>query len=98
MRPAARWIGVAALVGAAGAPGLMTAAPAWADSLATQVDAASWYWAEQTVALPEAGPLPVGTPREASGVPAGDLGVSFTTDVDKVAALGIGVSAAPAGA
>jgi hypothetical protein len=98
MRPAARWISVAALVGAAGAPGLIGAGPAWADSLTTQVNAASWYWAEQTVTAPEAGPLPVGTPREASGVPAGDLGVSYTTDVDKVAALALGVAAAPAGA
>jgi hypothetical protein len=97
MRPAARWISVAAMVGAAGAPGL-AAAPAWADSLTTQVNTASWYWAEQTISAPEAGPLPVGTPREASGVPAGDLGVSFTNDVDKVAALGLGVAAVPAGA
>jgi hypothetical protein len=94
MRPAARWISVAALVGAAGASGLGSAAPAWADSLATQVDASSWYWAEQA----GVGPLPAGAPREASGVPAGDLGVSYTTDVDKVAALAIGVSSAPTGA
>jgi hypothetical protein len=94
MRPAARWISVAALLGAAGAPGLFSAAPAWADSLATQVDAASWYWAEQA----GVGPLPAGAPREASGVPAGDLGVSYTTDVDKVAALAFGVSSAPTGA
>ena len=98
MRPASRWLSVAVLLGTAGAPGLVGAAPAWADTLSTQVGAASWYWAEQTVTLPEAGPLPAGTPREASGVPAGDLGVSFTNDVDKVAALGLGVDGAPVGA
>ena len=98
MRPMTRLLSVAAMVGAAGAPGLLTASPAWADSLDTQVGAASWYWAEQTVTAPEAGPLPVGTPREASGVPAGDLGVSYTNDVDKVAAIGLNVAAAPVGA
>ena len=98
MRPAARWMSVVALVGAAGAPGLVSAAPAWADSLTPAVSAASWYWAEQTLTAPEVGPLPAGTPREASGVPSGDLGVSYTTDVDKVAALGLGVDGAPTGA
>ncbi|MDT7546632.1 MAG: hypothetical protein QOE99_2742 [Actinomycetota bacterium] len=98
MRPAARWVSVTAMLAAAGAPGLVSAGPAWADSLATQVDAASWYWAEQTVTAPQAGALPAGTPREASGVPTGDLGVSYTTDVDKVAALGFGLSAVPKGA
>lgn len=98
MRPATRWLGVAAMVGATGVPGLLSAGPAWAETLPTQVDAASWYWAEQTLSAPEAGQLPIGTPREASGVPAGDLGVSYTTDVDKVTAIGLGVSGAPAGA
>jgi hypothetical protein len=82
------------MLAAAGAPGLAGAGPAWADSLATQVDSASWYWAEQATV----GPAPVGAPREASGVPAGDLGVSYTNDVDKVAALGFGLSAGPKGA
>jgi hypothetical protein len=94
MRPAARWVSVTAMLAAAGAPGLAGAGPAWADSLTTQVDAASWYWAEQA----GVGPLPAGAPREASGVPAGDLGVSYTNDVDKVAALGFGLSAVPTSA
>src|SRR3954470_4594140 len=96
MRPAARWMTGLALLGAAGAPGLL-ASPAWADELGTQVDAASWYWAEQSVSAPEVGALPVGGPREASGIPAGDLGVSYTNDVDKGAALAFGFSAVPSG-
>ena len=94
MRSAARWMTVVTLLGAAGAPGLLVSGPAYADTLGTQVDAASWYWAEQS----GVGPLPAGAPRDASGVPAGDLGVSYTNDVDKVAALAFGVSGVPAGA
>ena len=93
MRPAARWVSVAAVLCASAAPGL-AATPAWADSLTTQVDSASWYWAEQSAV----GPAPVGAPRDASGVPAGDLGVAYTTDVDKMTALSFAVDGVPDGA
>ena len=92
MRPAARWLSVATVLCASVAP-VLSSTPAWADSLTTQVDAASWYWAEQSAV----GPAPVGAPRDASGVPAGDLGVAYTTDVDKMTALSFGLSAVPKG-
>src|SRR4051794_18100883 len=93
MRPAARWLSVAAVLCASAAPAL-SATTAWADSLTTQVDNASWYWAEQA----GVGPAPVGAPRDASGVPAGDLGVSYTTDVDKMTALSFALDGVPDGA
>ncbi|MDT7546644.1 MAG: hypothetical protein QOE99_2754, partial [Actinomycetota bacterium] len=47
MRPAARWLTVAAMVASAGAPGLLAASPAWADAAVSGVLASNWYWQEQ---------------------------------------------------
>jgi hypothetical protein len=100
MRPAARWMSVMALLGAAGAPGLMAAGPAWADTAVSGVLASNWYWQEQDNVTPPGAPagLPAGAPGEASGIPAGDFGVSYTNQVDKVTALNFDVSALRANA
>ena len=100
MRSAARWMSVVTLLGAAGAPGLLAAGPAWADTAVSGVLASNWYWQEQDNVTPAGAPagLPAGAPGQASGIPDGDLGVGYTNQVDKVAALNFDVSALPRGA
>lgn len=90
----AKWVSALALVAASSAPGLLAVAPAWADSGVSSVLASNWYWQEQDNVTPPGAPggLPVGAPSETSGIPAGDLGVSYQTQVDKVAALNFDVS------
>lgn len=100
MRAAARWATVAGLVGAAAAPGLGAAAPAYADSLTPVVSGTNWYWSgkDGATATTPAGNGPFAAPDQASGVPDGDLGVAFTNDVDKVAALDFLLGGIPDGA
>jgi hypothetical protein len=104
MRPATRWISVAAMLGAAAAPGLIGASPAWADSASPVVSYSNWYWSgKDGAASTVTGGTPIGNgpfaaPDEASGVPAGDLGVAYTNDVDKVAAMDFGLQSIPEGA
>ena len=71
--------------------------PSAASSFVTEVSASSWYWAGTS---PKAGgtTLPANAPAEASNVPAGDRGVGFTNQVDKVTALGFATRGLPAGA
>src|SRR4051812_25059825 len=104
MRPAARWISVAAMVGGAVAPGVLAAAPAWADSASPVVSYSNWYWSGKdgaTSTITGGSPLgngPFAAPDPASGVPDGDLGVAYTNDVDKVAAINFGLQSIPDGA
>ena len=100
MRSAARWMSVVTLLGAAGAPGILAAGPAWADTAVSGVLASNWYWQEQDNVTPAGAPagLPAGAPTQASGIPDGDLGVGYTNQVDKVAALNFDVSGLPRGA
>jgi hypothetical protein len=104
MRPVARWISVAALLGVAGVPAVLSSAPAWADSAAPVPSYSNWYWSGTDGALSTVtGGTPVGNgpfaaPDQASGVPDGDLGVAYTNDVDKVAAINFGLQSIPDGA
>ena len=104
MRPAARAISVAALLGMAGVPVLLSAAPAWADSASPVPSYSNWYWSgKDGAASTVTGSTPVGNgpfaaPDQASGVPDGDLGVGYTNDVDKVAAINFGLQSIPDGA
>ncbi|MGB8650159.1 MAG: hypothetical protein WCD35_05805, partial [Mycobacteriales bacterium] len=56
----------------------------------------NWYWAETTPNV-QGNTLPAGAPAQASGVPDGDLGVGYTTDVDKVAAVAFDLGSVPLG-
>jgi hypothetical protein len=93
-----------ALLGTAGVPGLLSAAPAWADSAAPVPSYSNWYWSGKDGATSTVtGGTPVGNgpfaaPDQASGVPDGDLGVAYTNDVDKVAAINFGLQTIPDGA
>ena len=73
------------------------APPGAGSSFVTEVSASSWYWAGTS---PKAGgtTLPANAPVEASNVPAGDRGVGFTNQVDKVTALGFATRGLPTGA
>jgi hypothetical protein len=90
----------AALLGVAAVPVLVSAAPAWADTAVSSVLASNWYWQEQDNVTPAGAPagLPVGAPDQTSGIPAGDFGVSYLNQVDKVTALNFDVSAVPSNA
>ena len=96
MRPAARWVSVAAVLCASAAPGVLSTA-AWADSGVSSVLASNWYWQEQDNVTPAGAPagLPAGAPSPASGIPDGDLGVGYTNQVDKVTALNFDVTSLP---
>jgi len=104
MRPAARCISVAALLGVAGVPVLLSAAPAWADTAVPVPSYSNWYWSgKDGAASTITGGTPVGNgpfaaPDQASGVPDGDLGVAYTNDVDKVSAINFGLQSIPDGA
>ncbi|MDX6198485.1 MAG: hypothetical protein QOJ79_1636 [Actinomycetota bacterium] len=104
MRPAARWISVAAIVGVAGVPVLLATSPAWADAATPVPSYSNWYWSgKDGAASTVTGSTPVGNgpfaaPDQASGVPDGDLGVAYTNDVDKVAAINFGLQSIPDGA
>lgn len=104
MRPATRLITGMALLGVAGGPMLLAAAPAWAQSANPTVSYSNWYWSgKDGAASTVTGSTPVGNgpfaaPDQASGVPDGDLGVAYTNDVDKVAALNFGIQSIPEGA
>jgi len=96
MRPAARWVSVAAVLCASAAPGVLSTS-AWADSGVSSVLASNWYWQEQDNVTPAGAPagLPAGAPSPASGIPDGDLGVGYTNQVDKVTALNFDVTSLP---
>jgi hypothetical protein len=103
MRARARWMGSAAIVGIVGGPlGLVAVAapPAWADSASPVVSYSNWYWSgkDGATATTPLGNGPFAAPDEASAIPAGDLGVAYTNDVDKVAALDFGLQSIPEGA
>ena len=104
MRPAARWISVAALLGRPEPPAVLSAAPAWADSASPVPSYSNWYWSgKDGAASTVTGSTPVGNgpfaaPDQASGIPDGDLGVAYTNDVDKVAAINFGLQSIPDGA
>ncbi|MDP9102325.1 MAG: hypothetical protein M3N21_09300, partial [Actinomycetota bacterium] len=89
-----------AVVGAASAVLVASPGPAYADSYTPTLDATNWYWASKRLA-PAPAPVPAApadTPDQASNIPAGDLGVAYTTATDKVAALMIGLASVPIGA
>jgi hypothetical protein len=104
MRPAARCISVAAMVGVTGVPILLATSPAWADAASPVPSYSNWYWSgKDGAASTVTGGTPVGNgpfaaPDQASGVPDGDLGVAYTNDVDKVAAINFGLQSIPEGA
>ena len=108
MARSARMVGAAGLLLGAGAVVVALAAPGLAStneatpggagsSFASEVSASSWYWAGTS---PQVGgtALPASAPSEASNVPAGDRGVAFSSDVDKVTALAFATMGLPAGA
>ena len=80
-------------------PGTSTPASSSSAStaFATEVSASSWYWAGQAPSA-NGTTLPASAPAEASNVPAGDRGVAFTNDVDKVTALSFATRGLPDGA
>src|SRR3954464_43513 len=96
MRPASRWLSLAAVLCASAAPGTLATA-AWADSGVSSVLASNWYWQEQDNVTPAGAPagLPVGAPDPASGIPAGHLGGGHPNQADKVAALNFDVTGLP---
>ena len=90
--------GVAALGFAA--PGFAStdeAGPSGGSSFATEVSASSWYWAGTSPQV-NGTALPASAPAEVSNVPAGDRGVGYTNQVDKVTALAFATRGLPAGA
>ena len=108
MARCARLAGATGLLLGAGVVAVGFAAPGFAStdtagaggagsSFATEVSASSWYWSGTS---PQANgtTLPASAPTEASNVPAGDRGVAFTNQVDKVTALAFATRALPAGA
>jgi hypothetical protein len=92
------------MVGAAVSPGVVAATPAWADSASPVPSYSNWYWSgKDGAASTVTGGTPVGNgpfaaPDQASGIPDGDLGVAYTNDVDKVAAINFGMQGIPEGA
>ncbi|MCU1589139.1 MAG: hypothetical protein JWP11_395, partial [Frankiales bacterium] len=106
MRSSARWMSAVAVVGMVSPLGLvvLSGTPAWADSVNPVVSYSNWYWSgKDGAASTVTGGTPVGNgpfaaPDQASGVPDGDLGVAYTNDVDKVAALNFGLQSIPDGA
>lgn len=108
MARCARTVGATGLLLSAGAVAIALAAPGLASTdaatpggagsaFATEVSASSWYWADTS---PQAAgtALPASAPAQASNVPAGDRGVAFTRDVDKVTAVAFATRGLPAGA
>ena len=108
MARCARLTGATGLLLSAGVAALGCAAPGFAStdaggpdgagsSFATEVSASSWYWAGTS---PQANgtALPASVPGELSNVPAGDRGVGFTNQVDKVTALAFATMGLPVGA
>jgi hypothetical protein len=89
--------GSAATLLAAMAVGL-PAAPAFADSAAPEANKTNWYWS-LVAPVVQGNAVPVSVPAPASGVPVGDLGVSYLNnqlgDTDKVAAVAFDLSAIP---
>lgn len=100
VRSAARWTTVLGLVGVATAPGLVAGSAAYADTAAPVVSGTNWYWSgsDGPASTTPVGTGPFAAPTQASGIPDGDLGVAYTNDVDKVAALDFLLAAIPDGA
>ena len=101
MSATARAVGVTAALGAVACLGLAGAVPAYADtSYRPSLDASNWYWAGERPALaPAPAPaFPTDLPSQASGIPAGDVGVAYLNSTDKVTALQVGVASVPIGA
>jgi hypothetical protein len=91
---------VLGLVGVATAPGLVAGSAAYADTAAPVVSGTNWYWSgsDGPASTTPVGAGPFAAPAQASGIPDGDLGVAYTNDVDKVAALDFLLAAIPEGA
>jgi hypothetical protein len=97
VRSAAR-AGVALLL-AVGATGVASGT-AYADSATPSAVKTNWYWSLAAPSV-EGNTLPAAPPAQASGVPAGDLGVGYSADQvsseDKAAAVAFDLSGIPSG-